>query len=150
MKKSKSKLINMVLSVAIIVFSLAFCIIDFSANLDVWTHPILNFLFGIFLGFGLLFTIGGFCSKSTLNVMLGTIMLSLAIVYLTIQYLPWYIALICSVCYALCISIVSNTLFGNKTDLADNSSSDYKSIMDKQEQGVEKEEVELPKIKSFK
>ena len=153
MEKSNKKYLHVLLSVSIIIISLVFCIVDYVLDCEIWTHPILNFFFGIFLGFGILFSVRGFIKKSTLVVLIGTIFVSLAVFYLTIQYLPWYIALVCAGCYALCLSIISNSIFGNKTDYADNNSPDYKNYVERakiaQEQET-KENVELPEIKSFK
>ena len=147
----KKNFLTAFLSIAIIIISLTFFIINVVKPLDIWTHPILNFLVLLFLGFGLLFTLKGFFSKSTITILFGSIMLSLSIFYITIQYLPWYVALISSVCYALCISIISNTLYGNKNDYADNDSPDYKNYLERKMENVnEKEKEDLPKIKSFK
>lgn len=147
----KKNLLTAFLSIAIIIISLSFFIVNVVKPLDIWTHPILNFLVLLFLGFGLMFTIKGFLSKSSITILFGSILLSLAIFYITIQYLAWYVALISSVCYALCISIISNTLYGNKNDYADNDSLDYKNYLERKTEESNKEDQEdLPKIKSFK
>lgn len=153
MEKSKKKLLITVLSVAIVLLSLAFCIIDATSSIDVWTHPVLNFLFGLFVGFGALSYFQAFSAKSTMYAFIGTLLVSLAVLYATIQYVPWWGALICAVAFAICMTIISYAVFGNKLEQADNSSPDYKNYIERREEEKsqeQEEKIELPEIKSFK
>ena len=153
MEKSKKKVLFTLLSVVIVLLSLTFCIVDAVSSIDVWTHPVLNFLFGLFIGFGALSYFQAFSTKSTMYAFFGTLLVSLAILYGTIQYLPWWGALICAIAFAICLTIISYAVFGNKLEQADNSSPDYKNYIERREEEKKQEQeekIELPEIKSFK
>lgn len=154
MEKSSKKIILLCTSLAILVLALTFCLLDALIPLNLWTHPILNFLFVAFAGFGVLSLVYGFKFKSSGYIFLGTILLSLAIFYLFIQFVFWWLSLIIVLFVSVVLSIVSVCCVGNKTEHADNKSPDYKDynqrMLEKEALEQQKEPEELPEIKSFK
>ena len=72
--KMKGKKIAIgIISVAILLVALTVTIIDAAEVIDLWTHPILNFLFVIAAGFGLMAIIIGFTSRSAFIDFIGII-----------------------------------------------------------------------------
>lgn len=151
MKNVKNKKVICVASITILVLSLAFLLVDVLVPLRLWTHSILNFLFCLLLGFGILLLSLGFKSKSAWYVFLGTIFLGFAIFYVLMQYLYWWLALVIMfVCWAV-FGVLSFMRSNSKTEYALNDEPEYKDYKQRTAEKVEVEKVEeLPKIKSFK
>ena len=53
MKLTKNQLTVAICSVAILLISLTVLLLDVFVPLNFWTHPALNFLFVLFLGYGI-------------------------------------------------------------------------------------------------
>ena len=155
--KTKKNLITAVMSICILALSLVFTLLDALIPLNVWTHPLLNFLFCIALGFGIMTICFGFIKSSPWYFFLGAILLGLAFFYAFIQYIPWWICLLIVVVVWAIFGITSVMRAGNQTeDLALNKSPDYKTFEKRKAEEKatmgeqEKETKPLPEIKSFK
>ena len=155
MKITKSKLILGILAIVIVVSALAFMLCDILIPLNLWVHPVFNFLFVIFAGFGVICAVVAFINKSSSYFFICAILLGLASFYVLVNYIEWWIAIIIVAVLATIICLLSFITSSNKTEnIALNSSPDYKNYEQRkaEEQKLkEKEEVEkLPEIKSFK
>lgn len=142
-------------SIVILIASLTVMLLDIFIPLKLWTHPVLNLLFCMFIGFGVLSLTLAIKSKSPWYFFLSAILLGLSIFYVLMQYVKWWIALIVLVLMLVIVAIVSVIIAGNKTeDIALNKSKDYKDYEQRREEKLAKEKeerpVELPEIKSFK
>ncbi len=154
MKRSKGSMIALCVSLFIVLGALAFMICDWALPLNVWTHPILNFLMVLCVGFGVMAFTFAIAKKSPWFFFLSAILLALVGLYITIQYLEWWISIIIFVVVFVVFALFSLIVAGNKTEnIAINESSDYK---DYKQRKAEKEEMEkseepiVPEIKSFK
>ncbi|MBE5734068.1 MAG: hypothetical protein E7347_03345 [Clostridiales bacterium] len=155
MKNKTKKLVIPVLSILILIASLAVMLCDIFIPLNFWTHPVLNFLFCLAIGYGVICISLGFIKTSAWYFFISAVLFGLALVYALMQYITWWIGLIIVgvilVIFAI-LSIISN---GSKTeDIAINKSPDYKNYFQRKEE-KEKQEAEtqpekLPEIKSFK
>ena len=156
MKLSKNKMITAIISIVILIAALTLMIVDWAVPLELFTHPILNFLMVLFIGFGVMCLTYGFYRKSPWFFFLSAILLSFAIFYIVIQHVKmWWIVLIAVVVFDSIVAIVSFMTAGSQTeDIALNKSPDYKDYKqrkaEKEEKEAAEEKKELPKIKSFK
>ncbi|MBR0190070.1 MAG: hypothetical protein IJQ23_06765 [Clostridia bacterium] len=155
--KSKKNLLLGILSICIFALSLTFAIVDWAVPLEVWTHPVLNFLFGLAVGFGVTTLVLAFKNRSPWYFFLSVILLGLAALYVTLQYIVWWLCLIIIVVLVAVTAITSVMVAGNKTEeIALNKSPDYKTFEERKaeekakEASEEKQEKPLPQIKSFK
>ena len=142
-------------SIAVILVSLAVMLVDIFAPLNLWTHPVLNLLFCMFVGFGILTLVLAVKSKSPWCFFLSAFLLGLALFYALMQYVKWWIALVVLLLLLIVVAIISVIVAGNKTeDIALNKSAEYKDYKQRREEKIAKEEneqpEELPQIKSFK
>jgi ABC-type multidrug transport system fused ATPase/permease subunit len=142
-------------SIAVILVSLAVMLVDIFAPLNLWTHPVLNLLFCMFVGFGILTLVLAVKSKSPWYFFLSAFLLGLALFYALMQYVKWWIALVVLLLLLIVVAIISVIVAGNKTeDIALNKSAEYKDYKQRREEKIAKEEneqpEELPQIKSFK
>jgi hypothetical protein len=148
MKKLSNNVLYGIISLCITLASLVLFVLDWAVPLNIWIHPVLTLLFALFLGFGLFCVILGISKKSSWFMFLSTILLSLALFYVLIQYITWWVCLIIVVFYAICSSIMSVIVCGNKTEMVDTD-----EIIKNGERvapAVEETKEELPKLKSFK
>ncbi len=157
MKISKKQKIVSVFSILIILISLAVMLCDFLIPLNFWTFPLLNFLFCLFVGFGLLGLGLGFVNRSPWYFFISSTLLGLALFYAIIQYVIWWICIVIFFVLLAVVAIVSFMTAGNKTeDVALNKSPEYKNYEQRRaekleaEAKAEQEKEELPEIKSFK
>ncbi len=157
MKISKNQLIVSLISIAILIVSLTFALLDALIPLNLFIHPILNFLLVAFIGFGVLTLILGIIKSSPWYMFLSAVLIGLALVYLLIQFLGemWWLSLLVVGVVWIIFAILSFIYSGNKTEnIALNKSTDYKDYKTrkKEEKNSEDngEKKELPKIKSFK
>ena len=152
MKKSKFVITIAVISVVILLISLTITLLDALIPWGLWVHPVLNFLFFNFVGFGIITAITAFKKSSPAYWSLSAIMLGLCCFYVVMQYTFWWIALIATIVLWLVFTIISVVVFGNKTEeIALNKSSDYKDYEQRKKEKEENKEKEpLPEIKSFK
>ncbi|MBE7083606.1 MAG: Trep_Strep domain-containing protein [Clostridiales bacterium] len=153
MKISKSKMLVGILSIAILVVSLVVMFCDIFIPINFWVHPVLNFLFCLFTGFGIVAIVLAFINKSSWYFFICAILLGFALLYALINYIEWWIAIIVAVVFAIIISLLSFITSSNKTEsIALNASPDYKNYEQRkaEEQSVKEETEELPEIKSFK
>ena len=155
--KTKKNLLLGILSICIFVLSLTFAIIDWAVPLKVWTHPILNFLFALCIGFGIMSFALACVKRSPWYFFLSAILIGLAALYVTLQYIVWWLCLIIIIVFMAVTSITSIMVAGNKTEeIALNKSPDYKTFEQRKAEEKEKEASEekiekpLPQIKSFK
>lgn len=155
MKPSKTRLAVSIAAIGIILVSLLVMLLDIFVPLNIWLHPVLTFLFCLFLGCGVLLLILGFARRSHWFLFLSSFLIGLAVFYALSQYVFWWLALIIvGVVWAI-FGIMSFMCNGSMTeDIALNKSADYKNYeqrkaeKDKLERSEPKEE--LPEIKSFK
>ena len=155
MKISKKQLLISVVSLAILVVSILFLLLDVLLPIGLWMHPALNFLFVNFVGFGVLTLVLGFSRKSPWYFFLSGLLIGLAVVYALIQYVEWWAAILIAVAIWIVFAIISFIKAGNKTEeIAMNTSSDYKNYeqrkAEKEAAEADKVPEELPKLKSFK
>lgn len=156
--KSKKNLSLGITSVCILLASLAFAIVDAVCSLNIWTHPVLNFLFGIFFGFGIVALVLGFKKASPWFFFVSVLLLDPALFYVVVQYLePWWLCVLIFGVILAIFAIVSLMVAGNKTEeIALNKSPDYKTFEERKAEekekaaAEEKSEKPLPEIKSFK
>lgn len=157
MNKIEKNKVVLLVSIAILVASLAITLCDALIPLGVWVHPILTFLFCLFVGFGVTLVVLAFVVRSPFYFFLSAGLLGLALFYALVNYMEWWICLIALfVTWGVfaCLSFLVN---GNKTeDIALNKSKDYKDYKTRkaEKEAAEAKESEsqkeLPKIKSFK
>lgn len=156
MKKFGKNTLLYVISLCVFVVALVVAIVDFAVPLNLWIHPLLNFLFFIALGFGIMCVALGFMKKSPWYFFLSSVLLAISLVYILISYkVVWYIVLISAVALLLVIMSLSFIIAGNQTeDIALNKSEDYKNYeqrkAEKEQAAAIEEKEELPQIKSFK
>ena len=155
MKKLKSRTISAIISIFILLASLTVMLLDIFVPWRFWTHPILNFLFCIFAGFGVLNFVLGAIKKSPARFFLSALLIVPASFYAIIQYLYWWITLIIIVVIIALFPILSIITCVNKTEnIALNKSEDYKNYeqrkAEKEAEEAAKDPEPLPEIKSFK
>lgn len=155
--KTKKNLLLGIISICILALSLIFAIVDWAVPLNVWTHPVLNFLLGLAVGFGIMTLVLAFKNRSPWYFFLSVILFGLAALYITLQYIVWWLCLIVIVVLVAVTAITSIMVAGNQTEnIALNKSPDYKTFDERKaeekakEANEEKVEKPLPKIKSFK
>ena len=154
MKLTKNKMIVYVISLFILLGSLTLTLLDALIPLNLWTHPILTFLFCIFLGFGVMSLVLGYCKKCPWRVFVGSVLFSLAILYVLLQYVFVWLAILITFVLIAILSIFSFMRMGSKTEFALNDSEDYKDYKQRKQEKAQLEESQeqqpLPEIKSFK
>ena len=155
--KTKRNLILPVLSICVLTAALAFALIDALVPLDLWTHPLLNFLFCNAVGFGIIAIYLAFTKSAPWYFFVSAVLLGLALLYVLAQYLIWWICLLIVVVVWAIVGIISFMKAGNQTeDIALNKSPNYKTFEQrKAEEAAKKAEdaktaKPLPEIKSFK
>lgn len=155
MKKSLKNNLNYVVSIIILLVSLAITLCDALIDgFDFWTHPILNFLFLVSTLYGFFVLIKGFFTKNPWEFFIAGILLSLSLLYVLLHYTFVWLTLLILFCFIAGIALTSLAVCGNKTEnIALNKNEDYKDYKtrmaekNKQEDEEVKEEVV---IKSFK
>lgn len=154
--KSKKSLVKGLISITILLLSLIFTLIDALVPLKIWTHPILNFLFCNFIGFGIFTLVLGFKKGSVWFFFLSSILLGLAFFYALVQYVAWWLCLLIVSVVWIIFAILSFMSNGSKTeDISLNKDENYKTFEqrkaeEKEKESSEKTKEELPEIKSFK
>lgn len=155
MKITKKQFAVAIISMAILIVSLAITLADALVPLNFWIHPVLTFFFCAFVGFGILLIALGFIKSSPWYFFLSSILIGLALFYAMAQYLEWWLGLIIVGVIWIILATLSIISAGNGTeDIALNKSSDYKTYQERVEEKKKLEEQkpkeELPEIKSFK
>ncbi len=155
MKVKKSKLFVVIASLIVLVASLVVMLCDALIPLNFWVHPALNFVFCLFVGFGVICMVLGFVKVSPWHFFLSAILLGLALIYALSQYIVWWIGLIIVAVIWAIFAILSFLIGGGKTeDIALNKSPNYKTYdqrkSEKEKQNAVNTSKELPEIKSFK
>ena len=155
MKIKGKQLALAVTSIIVLIVSLTVMLLDIFVPLAFWTHPVLNFLFCMFVGFGVICMGLGFSKTSPWYFFLSSILLGLALIYALMQYILWWIGLIIVGVIWCIFAVLSFIVAGNKTeDIALNKSPDYKTYeqrkVETEEQEANKEPEKLPEIKSCK
>ncbi len=154
MKTSKNKIVISVISIAILLLSLTVILLDVLVPLNFWTHPILNFLFSLFLGFGVLALTLGMINKSPWFTFVGAILFGLSAFYALIQYIFWWLSLVIVFAMWSILAITNFMRCGSKTEFAINNEQNYKNYeqrnKEKEKAETTKEPEDLPEIKSFK
>lgn len=154
MNITKSKAYLSIVSIGILLVSLAILIVDVVVPLNFWTHAVLNFLFCLFTGFGFLSLFVGFKNKSAWFIFVGAVLIAMAMFYMFIQYLFWWVALVIAVVFLSITSILDFMFLTNITEQVDNDNPEYKNYEQRMAEKIEAEKnqdsEELPQIKSFK
>lgn len=155
MKISKKQLFVSIASIVVVLISLAVLLCDYLIPIRFWTHPMLNFLFSLFLGFGIIAFILGLTNKSPWYFFLCSFCVGLSLIYAMLQYLPWWIGLVVVGCAWFVLVMISLITSGNKTEaIALNKQSDYKDYNQRKAENFTEEQnkpqEELPEIKTFK
>lgn len=152
MKATKKQILVGILSIIVLLGSLAVLLCDILIPLNFWLNPVLNFLFCLAVGFGLISLSIGIIKRSSWYLFIGAILLGLALIYLLAQYIKWWIGLVIVAVLWVVIAIISFMLGANKTEFANNDSPDYEDYKTRKAKKLENEEQveELPEIKSFK
>ena len=152
MKISKKQMLLAIVSLLVLLASLTVMLLDIFIPLDFWTHPVLNFLFCLCVGFGLISLVLGFINKSSWHFFISSILLGLALIYLLAQYMYFWIGLIIVACFLVVVCLLCFISSSNKTEsIALNDRPDYKDYHQrKAEKEAKEESQELPEIKSFK
>lgn len=155
MKINKKQLLFSLISIGIIIVSTVFTLLDVLIPLNIWLHPVLNFLFINLLGFGLMLLILAFIKYSPWYFFLSSVCLGLSLEYVLLQYIYWWLGAIIVGAVVVIVAIFSFIISGNKTeDISLNKSPDYKNYQERKQEKQQIEEneekEELPKLKSFK
>lgn len=155
MKISKKQLSVVIISLLILVCASVLLVLQYALPFDFMTHPILNFIFVLACGFGLLTLILAIINRSSFKYFITATLFSLAIVYIFVQFAFWWVGLILAVVVSVILSLIGFVSVGSiDTSLAENNAPDYKNFEQRQAEKEEKEQSEekkeLPKIKSFK
>jgi flagellar basal body-associated protein FliL len=155
MSANKNRIINAVLSIIILLLSLAVMIIDFAVpSVNILIHPVLTFLLCLFTGFGLMYLCLGITRKSAFSCFLGAILIGFALFYLLICLTNWWIALISVIVLWLIMGLINTIICGNSADdcAMNKDGDDYKSYQERKEEIKEENnsKEELPTLKSFK
>lgn len=116
------------ISIIIITVSLIITLCDALIPWGLWTHPILNFICIVFFGFGLLCFVYGIKKESPWYFFVSTCLLGLAIFYVLIHYIIWWLNLIIIGSIVAIVSIFSFILFGSKTEDIVINNDDNKNI----------------------
>ena len=154
MKNKISNRLFYVFSLVIVVLSAFLTVLDFVVPFNLFIHPLLNLIFFIFIGFFVFLLVLGIIKKSPWFIFVSALLLELSLIYLliSIKALLWtYVAVL--VLAPVIMALISFIVCGNKTeDIALNKQEEYKTYHEKkaEEKPLKKEEIELPKIKSFK
>lgn len=153
MKTSKNRVILGITSIIIFVLATVLMIVDWAVPLNLFTHPVLNFVAVLFLGFGIISLVLSLKKKLVWFLFLSAILIGFFALYILLNVLDaWWIALVIMVAIWAVFAIISVMVFGNITEnISINKSPDYKTYHErKAEQKEETEEETLPEIKSFK
>ncbi len=155
MKITKNQLSVAIISILLLVGASTILILQYALDFDFFSHPILNFLFVLECGFGLMLLIMGIVKKFTWFYFSSAILLSLVIIYLFAQIEFWWVGLIIAVVFCVIVGLFSFITVGNQIDdMSLNNSPEYKNFEQRQSEKEEfensQEEEELPTIKSFK
>ncbi len=153
MEKSKSRIVSLTISLLILVGALVFMICDWAIPIGLWTHPLLNFFAFLCVGFGIMSVVFAFLRKSPWFFFLSGGLIAFVGLYVSIQYLAWWISVIIFIFIFAVAALLSLIVVGNKTEnIALNDSADYKDYKERKSEkdSEEKETEELPEIKSFK
>lgn len=142
-------------SILIILSALVFCVLDWTLVLNFCLHPITNFLFVLFIGFGFLTLILAVKNKSPWFFFVSAIFLGLSAFYVSIFYVVYWVSIIITISLLAVFVILSLIICGSKTeDIALNKSPDYKNYQQRKEEKAilesEKPQEDIPVIKSFK
>ncbi len=142
MSKKKNRLVNGIVSILILIVSLALMIIDFvSPTVNILLHPVLTFLLGICVGFGVFYILLGLLRKSAFYTLGGAFCFGLALLYVLSCLLVWWIGLIVVIVFWLVMGIVNTIVNGNSADdCAMNKEGDgYKPYAERISENAEKE-----------
>ena len=157
MKKIGKNKAFLLVSIAILAVSLVVTLCDALVPLEIWVHPILTFLFCLFVGFGVALVILAFIARSPFYFFLSAGLLGFALFYVLVNYMEWWIGLIALLVTWGVFACLSFLVNGNRTeDIALNKSEnykDYKTRKAERETAEAKEsesQKELPEIKTFK
>ncbi len=156
MKVSKNQKILAIVSIFVLLISVALMLIDFFTEFSFGYHPLLTFVFSLTVGFGIMCLALGLAKKSSWQFFLSAVLLGLASLYIFIIYIEmWWICLVLLAVIWGVLAIVCFMIGGNKTeDIALNEKEDYKDYKQRREEKKIEEEFapkeELPKVKSFK
>lgn len=155
MKVKRNQMVIGVVSILILLAAICVLLCDIFVPLNLWTHPILNFLFCIFVGFGTLSIVLAFGKRSSWYFFIGGILLALSLLYVLCQYIKFWIALIIVAVLLVIMCVVSFLNGSNKTEnIALNERDDYKNYEQRkaEKEAAEKNEQQsqIPEIKSFK
>ena len=147
----KNTLLFPILSIIVLTSALVFALLDALIPINFLIHPILNFLLVIFVGFGVLLFAKGASAKSHWFLFISNLLLSLALLYLTVTYVKWWLSVLIVFVFSAIFSILSYCICGSIEKVADNKKEGYLSY--EQRKSLKEEDCssqELPEIKSFK
>lgn len=148
----KNKFLSAIFQIVILLCSLSVCLLDALVPLNFWTHPVLNFFFCVFSGFGLYYLILGLKNNSAWSIFIALVLLCSAGVYALLQYLAWWLTIIIIFIFCAISLIISSALLGVKTEEVLNDKPEYKDYKQRLAEvpDTEEEQEQLPEIKSFK
>lgn len=147
----KNALLFSILSIIILTVALTFALLDALIPINFLIHPILNFLLLIFVGFGVLFFAKGVSNNSHWFLFISNLLLSLALLYLTVTCVKWWLSVLIVFVFSAIYSIIAYCFCGNIEQVADNKKEGYLTY--EQKKSFKEEDCssqELPEIKSFK
>lgn len=154
MKITKNQKIISVVSIGILIVSLALMFVDiFVSDFSFGYHPALTFLFCLFVGFGIVCLLLGLKNKSSFCFFLSAVLLGLDLFYIFLAFALklWWAGLIVLAVFWAVMSILCFLSGSNKTeDIALNEKAEYKNYKQREAEKVKTEKEELPELKSFK
>ena len=147
----KNNLLFLSLSILILIIALTFTLLDALLPIGFLIHPVLSFLLVLFLGFGVLLFFNGVKIKSHWFLFVSNIFLSLALLYLTVTFVKWWLSILIVVVFSAILSIFTVLVCGNAQEYADNKKDGYLTYAERKNLKEEDASTQpLPEIKSFK
>ena len=141
MRKNK---IGLIISLCIVVLSLAFMIITLVLPVDQRImHPLLLFVYALSIGFGILSICYGIIRKSPAYFFLAVLplLIVLTISLIVFAHLIWWAIIVSDGVLLFVVGTLSLIINGNRTeDIAMNTAPDYKTFQQKEKERLEKEE----------
>ena len=144
MKITKKQLSVAIVSILILVGALTFLLCDLLIPLHLWTHPILNFLLVLFLGFGITCLVLAIFNRQPWYFFISSGLLALSLFYIVVQYIYFWVALIIAVVFIAIMVIICFIFNGNKTEnISLNKRSDYKDYFQRKAEEENEERMLL-------
>lgn len=154
----KSKKINLIVSICIVLVSLIPMILQMAGVFSLWntfSHPVLTYFLTALTLFGIYGYVVFGVRRSAVGGLFGAILLSVVAILVFVHYAFWWVIFVIIPVICLVTGLTGYLLRGDRTeDIALNAKPDYKDYnqrkAEKQEAEKNEEKKEVPTLKSFK